>query len=366
MKKEDFEAIAILIGTIVGAGVLGIPYIVSKAGLLTGLIDIIIIGILLLITNYIFGESIINIKKHHQMTGYTKIILGKKWGYLMMFLVFASIYGALIAYIMGEGSVLATLFGSQKTLLFSILFFIIAFSIVKSKIKTIGVLEIFLDSAFIFIIFLIALFSTGSINTTNITGFDVTNIFLPYGVILFAFLGISAIPQMKEVLNNDKKRLRRAILIGSSIPIILYLIFTFAVVSVTGLNTTEVATIGLGQALGYKMLIFCNLFAFFIMSTAFLSLAHAVKETYIYDCKLNKTLSWMLACLVPFAIFLAIRSIAGFKDILNITGGIAGGAMGILLATMFLKTRKKKELKDYLLCLTLIAVFLAGIVYTIV
>ena len=38
MKKEFFEAIALLMGTVIGAGVLGIPYIVYKAGFLTGLL----------------------------------------------------------------------------------------------------------------------------------------------------------------------------------------------------------------------------------------------------------------------------------------------------------------------------------------
>ena len=50
MKKLPFlEAIGTLIGTIIGAGVLGIPYVIAKAGFLTGLVDLFIIGFAVLI-----------------------------------------------------------------------------------------------------------------------------------------------------------------------------------------------------------------------------------------------------------------------------------------------------------------------------
>ena len=44
MKKEGLEAVCIIIGTVIGAGVLGIPYVIAKAGFLIGLIELVIIG----------------------------------------------------------------------------------------------------------------------------------------------------------------------------------------------------------------------------------------------------------------------------------------------------------------------------------
>ncbi len=37
MKKKLFQAIATLTGTVIGAGFLGIPYVMSKSGFLIGL-----------------------------------------------------------------------------------------------------------------------------------------------------------------------------------------------------------------------------------------------------------------------------------------------------------------------------------------
>ena len=51
MKKEGLEAVCIIIGTVIGAGVLGIPYVIAKAGFLIGLIQLVIIGLLVLFMN---------------------------------------------------------------------------------------------------------------------------------------------------------------------------------------------------------------------------------------------------------------------------------------------------------------------------
>lgn len=52
LKTKTFLAgISILIGTAIGAGVLGIPYVVSKSGFLVGAIHIILIGAIILLAN---------------------------------------------------------------------------------------------------------------------------------------------------------------------------------------------------------------------------------------------------------------------------------------------------------------------------
>ena len=93
---------------------------------------------------------------------------------------------------------------------------------------------------------------------------------------------------MKEELKNPK-RLKKAIIIGTLIPIFLYLLFAFAVIAALGINTTEIATIGLGKFFGEIMVIFGNLFAVFAMTTGFFALGLGLKQMYNYDYKIKKT-----------------------------------------------------------------------------
>src|SRR3989344_4169379 len=110
-KKEVFQAIATLTGMIIGAGVLGIPYVVAKAGILLGIIDIVAIGLVVLSMHLFLGEVVLRTPGNHQLTGYAEIYLGKRGKALMMISALIGMYGALLAYIMGEGEALAAIFG---------------------------------------------------------------------------------------------------------------------------------------------------------------------------------------------------------------------------------------------------------------
>ena len=191
---------------------------------------------------------------------------------------------------------------------------------------------------------------------------------LPYGVILFAFLGAAAIPELKEELNKHRKYMKRAIIIGGLIPLVLYALFSFVVVGVTGLNTSEIATIGLGENLGKLAILFGNLFAVFAMSTSFLVLGIALKEVYMYDYDINKNISWFLVCFVPLLIF--ILGIRSFISTIGYAGAIAGGLDGVLIVLMAWKAKKigkrKPEYKivnGRFLGFVLMLVFALGIIY---
>ena len=92
MKKEFFESIALLMGTVIGAGVLGIPYIVYKAGFLTGLLALVFLGVAVLFMNLFVGEIVLSTKGKHQLTGYAEKYLGKKGKVLMALSMFIGIY----------------------------------------------------------------------------------------------------------------------------------------------------------------------------------------------------------------------------------------------------------------------------------
>ncbi|MBI2128599.1 GerAB/ArcD/ProY family transporter [Candidatus Woesearchaeota archaeon] len=373
-KKELYEAIATLVGVVIGAGVLGIPYVVQQAGLWIGLLDIALIGIAILFINLFLGEIVLRTKGDHQLTGYASKYLGK-WGKaLMAFSMIFGIYGAMIAYLIGEGKAFAAIFGGNP-LIWSLVYFAFVAFIVYIGLKAVEESELFMSAAFIIVIVLICILAFGAIKIENLAGFDLTNIMVPYGVILFAFLGAVGIPEMKEELINNRKCLKKAIIIGSLIPLLVYLLFAFVVVGASGAKITEVATIGLGRLLGEKMVILGNLFAVFAMATSFIALGLALQEMYNYDYKLGKKLSWALSCFVPLLIFfvLSFFGMLSFVSVLGITGAVAGGIDGVLIAMMFLKAKTAGDRKpEYVLninkgwCIILAFLFILGIIHQMI
>lgn len=373
-KKELYEAIATLVGVVIGAGVLGIPYVVQQAGLWVGLLDIALIGIAVLFINLFLGEIVLRTKGDHQLTGYANKYLGK-WGKaLMAFSMIFGIYGAMIAYLIGEGKAFTAIFGGTP-IIWSLIYFAFVAFIVYIGLKAVEESELLMSAAFIIVIVLISILAFSTVKIENLAGFDLTNIMVPYGVILFAFLGAVGIPEMKEELINNRKCLKKAIIIGSLIPLFIYLLFAFVVVGASGIHITEVATIGLGRLLGEKMVILGNLFAVFAMATSFIALGLALQEMYNYDYKLSRRLSWALSCFVPLVIFFALSffGMLSFVSVLGITGAVAGGIDGVLISMMFLKAKTAGDRKpEYVLninkgwCLILAFLFILGIIHQII
>ena len=343
-KNKLLVAITTLVGTIVGAGILGIPYVLAKAGFFYGSLIILIIGVAFLFLNLFAGEVVLRTKEQHQLTGYAEKYLGTNGKRFMALGMLINIYGALPAYLIGEGTTLHAIFKFGSPLLYTLIFFAIAFLIIYRGIKATGKTELFLIFLLFLVVIFICLFSFQEISFSNLSIFNPAFFFLPYGVIIFAFMASPAIPELQEILGKEKKKMKKTIIIGSLIPIFLYLIFAFIIVGVVGVNQFDqlepnqrIATVAL-QIYSQPLLgLFANILAVLAMFTSFLTLGVALVEMYHYDYKLSRQTSLLLTFSLPLAIVLF--DLTTFITVLGVTGAIAGGLDGILVILMYWKAK---------------------------
>lgn len=371
MKKKNrklYQAVAALVGTVVGAGFLGIPYVISKSGLLVGAGWMILISIIMMMINLILGEIVLSTKRQHQLPGYSSKYLGRKTKVYIFLASAVGVYAALIAYLIGVGESFSFIFTGtfQYTLLAGIIFWVImailAFRGIRgfNKIEPLGVLGILI------VVLIIALWNFSGLDFSRVEMFNPRFLFLPFGVIIFAFLGTTAIPEMNRILKKNKKLMKKAIIIGSLIPLIVYLGFT---VTVLGLYSEipEISTLAFG-----KLVILLGIFT---MSTSFLALSLAFEDILRFDYNMNFKKSWILTIILPLIAFIFIRifNLAGFVKVLSVGGAISGGLLGIavLLIHEHLKEMKKKrerkpEFKinfSLIIKVLFIILFVVGIIY---
>jgi len=343
-KHKILLATATLVGTIVGAGILAIPYVVAQSGFLFGFIITIVLGLSFLLLNLMTGEIILRTKEQHQLTGYAEKYLGA-WGKrLMMFSMVFSIYGALTAYLIGEGETLKAIFKWGNPLYYSIIFFVIAFIIIYKGIKATGKAELFLIGILLTIVIAIGIVSYQDIDGQNLTTINLAKFFAPYGVILFALMGMPAVPEMQEVLENEKQKMKKAIVIGSIIPIIFYILFALIVVGIIGLENFEVlepnqriATIALSIYSSPLFGMLANFIAVLSMFTSFLTLGIAMIEMYEFDYSFSKPLALLLTFIIPLII--TLLKLSTFIAVIAITGAVAGGLQGIIIIFTFWKAK---------------------------
>lgn len=374
MSKNFFYAVAILIGTVIGAGIFGIPYAIARFGFFPGLFYLFFLGIIILILNLCYGEVALRTKKIHYLTGYSELYLGKKWKYFVFFSGALGLYSALAAYLFIIGDFLNTIFSpifSGSPFIYSVIFFFVCALAILAGLKTIGKVELLMGLFLFAVITIISFVSFSKIDVQNFFTFNPSQFFLPFGVILFALSGELIIPSMETLLEKEKHLLKKAIICGTIIPIFLYFLFVLTTVGVAGQSITENAILGLGNFLGQEILLLGTMFGALSITTSFLNVGLTLKRTYIFDLGLNKLVSWVLALSLPFFIFLSKTT--SFIQLISIGGALFLGFSGIIIILCYLKAKKMGEEKpvyslnipDSLLYL-IIAIFSLGIIYQII
>jgi tyrosine-specific transport protein len=334
-------------GTIIGAGIFGLPYVASKAGFWPIIYYFLIIGFITIMVNLLFGEIVTGTSGQHRLPGFAEKYLGI-WGKRATFIVTAlGLFGVILAYLILGGQFLFNLFspliGGNLYIYVLIYFAAGAYFIFRgartiSHVETIFlVLMILIPLAFLFLGF-------PKINYDHLMTFDLKNIFLPYGVIIFALWGLEVIPELKDMLVKEyghAKYLKSIIILSVVISIIVYLIFTFAVLGITGKDTSTEGINGLKPFFGEKVIILGSIFGLIATFTSYITFGLTLRKIFNYDFKVSKNLSWFIACFLPLALyFIGMRN---FINVLSLTGGILLGIEAIIVFIICIKGEKKCE-----------------------
>lgn len=336
-----FEAVALIVSTTIGAGVLGLPFAVSQVGLFLGTICIIALGLLMMGLNILIGEISASLKHPLQLPGLARKYLGRTGEFFMTSVLSVTLFGVLLVYIIGEGETLSTLFGGSP-FVWSLSFFLVSIIMIFLGIRTVKKAEFFLTLVMLGVIIIILLLSFPHLRFFNITHVDFARLLLPYGVILFAFHGTTAVPEAYSLLLRRKAAFRKAILISGFITIAVYTLFAFSVVGVTGLETTEIATIGLGNKLGPVMFVFGNVFAALAMGTSFIMVGLSLRDSMKWDFKLSGRVSNILVAVVPLSAFLL--GLRGFIQVIDMIGGIFISLEMFIIMLMYIRAKQSGDL----------------------
>ncbi len=371
--KKLLVAAFTLTGTIIGAGILGLPYVFAKSGFLAGLFWLFFLFGVILYISLSIGEIALRTREKKMLSGYAEKYLGKPAKTITSFAVIFGIYSALLAYLIAEGQSLSNLFfgNSNYAVYFGLAFWIILTALVYQGLNKLKHVASFGVSGVIALILFLFVFLSPKINwqniqLTNVSGISPANFFFPFGVILFALLGFISIPELERELKNEKKLLKKAILIGTAIPVILYLFFIITFVGVSGTNVNEIATLSLGGFIG-KILILLGVFT---MTTSYFVLSFVLKDTFLFDLKIKKGL-FVLVSLVPLAVYLLVSffNLAGFVKVISLGGSISGGITAIMVLIINKIAKKKGNEKpaysifsNWALIVLLSFIFIFGIV----
>lgn len=336
MMNSSFAlGLSTLLGTIIGAGIFALPYVISKSGIIPGLFYFLFLGGVMLLLHLCFGEICLRTTEKHRLIGYAERYLGSSGKVLVTISTLVGTVGALLVYIILGGIFLEMLLGRVlpfSEYAFSLLFWGALSLFVFQSIRAVAKAELAMNVVLFASVALLLAFALPKARLSNIPLVDTWYLFLPFGVMLFSLSGGSAIPEVAELFKskNEKKSLFKLIVIAFAIVTALYALFTFGVAGVSGAYTTKDALEGLRNVLGDEVVMIGALFGLLAVATSFLILGDYLKNSLVHDYRFPFIISGAVTVLIPLALFMF-----GFREFIPVIG-VAGAVMGVLEGVVIL------------------------------
>src|SRR3989344_1771800 len=364
--KHYIYPIATLSGNIIGVGFLALPYIALQVGIWPMLFYFIALTSLVIFVHVIFGRICLKTPDFKRWPGFVGFYLGRWTKMLVLPLMISGSVGILLVYLIIGGQFLSELllpiFGGVQ-INYVLLYFAAASIFVYFGVTLISKIDVL--ALLVLCSILLIIFFKGSpyIHLDNIftssSNFQFSRFFLPYGAILFSLWGTGLIPEVEEMLRGNKKSLSKVIIASILIPALIYFVFIFLILGITGPATTSSALLGLKNVLGdgiVSVALFMGVITTFI---AFIAQGLLLKKVFMYDVGVKEFPAWIFACFTPLILFLL--GLNSFINLISFVGGFLLGIEGILIMLIYKKIGGKP-----IVVYPLMLVFILGIVYSLV
>ena len=344
-RKRFILAVLTLVGTIIGVGLFGVPYALSRVGLVPAVGYFVVLTAVQLLQHLFYAEAAIACPDKLRLVGLVERYLGRRAKSLAAVSIIFGYWGGLLAYMIVGGTFLHVLLspylGGQE-FAYQVAWAIFAATLVRFGLEVIAKISAVATVGLLVAMAVIFGLGLPHVRLDNLavlwTGHD---LFLPYGVILFSLSGLPAILEMEDILKGRHEKYRHAIILGTLAAAVLTAGFGFLVWGITGSATTSAAVDGLKLVLGGGIATVAAAFGFLAVATSFFATAINLQGTFQYDYKLPKTAAWLLTGGVPFAVFLL--GAKDFVSIVGFTGAVFGGISAALVALLYVAVTEKRQ-----------------------
>ena len=338
MKQNGtvFGGTLLVAGTTIGGGMLALPVLTSLGGFVPSLVIYFCCWAFMAGTGLLFLEVSQWTKQESNIVTMADKTLGTPGKVAAWILYLFLFYCLTLAYVVGCGDLVSkSLSGSIPTSAGSFIFVAIFAPFVFLGTKVVGKLNIYLVAAlaFFYFTFVFLGFRFIKLELLSYSNWSLSLKALPIAFTAFAYQGI--IPSLLQYMDNDQLKVRKAIIIGSFIPLVAYIIWQGLILGIVPTYGPG----GLAQALEngdnavYPLKNFIQsswvypigqCFAFFALLTSFLGVTLGLLD-FLADglqIKKTKTNRFLLCCLIFIpTLFMGFLQPGLFLQALDYAGG---------------------------------------------
>lgn len=354
------ETIGIIIGTNIGAGVLGMAYASRKAGYMPLLVCLIVTCIFCIITMLYVAETCLRTKGNHQLSGLTRRYLGTAGGWLIFLAVAANSFGALLAYMSGSGNIMTDFFSQygMNNQLGSLIFFIPSALVLYLGLKALGVAEKLISLGMVIIVMVLILATMLHDNATvmHLWQSQWQYVVPVFNLAVFVFGAQFLVPELVRGNLTTARKIPKLIIVGMVLTLVLVAAIPASVIALVGVeDLTEVATLSWGKSLGSWAYYTANIFALMAMLTSYWGLGGCLFTNIFDQFRLGsethkgKRLAVLaIVGLPPF--ILAYSGLGGFVNALYFAGTFGGVLMGVIPILLLHAARRSGDRTPEFVC----------------
>lgn len=386
MKINHFiGGILLVAGTTIGAGMLALPIMTAFIGFFPSLAIFFLCWAVMLSTAFFFLDVNFSIKGEINLISMIHKTLGGWWKGLGWVVYLLLLYALTAAYIAGSAPLFEAMFASLTKhrlpswispfclpLIFGFFVYLGTLGVdIINRILMIGLCVSYL---------LLIGFLPEHIDITLLTHIDWNPSLIVFPIVITSFGYHIIIPSLTTYMNHDKKKLQWVLIIGSLLPLVIYILWQILILGIVPLGGENglinawkdgiSATQPLTQAVENRWIkIGASFFSFFAIVTSFLGVTLSLSDFLTDGFKIKKT--WegrLIACLMTFIppLVFVFTYRRGFFIALEYAGAFVAILLIFLPAMMAWKLKKPKFYRTFWgRLLLLFAIFFAFFIVAI-
>jgi len=336
----------LIAGTTIGVGMLGMPVATASGGFLPAISLYLLCWVFMLCTGLLLLEVCIWMPKEANMITMASKLLGVP-GKIICWAVYLFFFLAIsIAHIASGGNILHEISGNISSVwIWTILYVVIFAPFVYSGTRTVDRFNLLLMAGLIITYLLFVFTSIPFVNVSLLEHRNWSKAWLALPILFTAFGYQAILPTLMNYMKRDVKKVRLAIFIGTAIPLVIYLVWEFLILSIIPLEGPnslaeamklgQTAVIPLKAATQHPYLFSIGkAFSFFTMTASYIAISLAYLDFLADGLKWKKNLfnKFWLALFVFIPPLLISIS---YPHIFLIALGYAGGFACAILFGLF-------------------------------
>ncbi len=320
-----------LVGTIIGAGVFGVPAMIGAWGVIPATFGFGVLTLVVLATHLLYAEAILRYHPKARLSGFAEHWLGPGAGAAAGIAQTLQVFGSNLAYLILGGEFLAVIANALglrvPVLTWQVLFWAGGVLVVLVGLSWLARVEAFLTWILVAVMILIIGVLVGRMDFGVIASIPDRWSFEPYGVFLFSLFGLNVIPEMEDIIGERRGDMMKAVIRGTLVAAVLTYAFGvsawLASSGTLGRGPTDVVAL-----LPASLAIIVPVFGFLAVATSYITTAYDLGSMFGLDFRFPPFLAWAVSLGVPLALlFMTERD---FLSTIGLVGSVFGAATAVI------------------------------------